>query len=239
MENDPDYERKLEQRDPELVKALRYGDWMSFAGQAFPEFHRKTHVIDPIELPEEFPAWAAVDWGYESPFCCLWARYDPTKKRIFIVRELYKKKVTDRKQARMILVMTPENERSGMTFADPKSYWTTQNKDDITYKIKDEYAAEGVVLTKADNNRLSGKNKIHRMLDIIDDGYPGLIIFSNCTNLIRTLPLLTRDEMNPEDVDTDGEDHAYDTCRYLLTNYKLDKPKGDDTSEYELLMEYL
>ena len=41
-----------------------------------------------------------------------------------------------------------------------------------------------------------------------------LYVFSTCTHLIRTLPALQHDADRPEDVDTDGEDHAPDALRY-------------------------
>ena len=43
---------------------------------------------------------------------------------------------------------------------------------------------------------------------------PGLVIFETCIHMIRTLPNLTHDKHNPEKVDTDGEDHAYDQLGY-------------------------
>jgi hypothetical protein len=47
---------------------------------------------------------------------------------------------------------------------------------------------------------------------------PGLSVFSTCTDgFIRTVPVLPRDERNPEDVDTDSEDHCYDEVGYRLT----------------------
>ena len=39
-----------------------------------------------------------------------------------------------------------------------------------------------------------------------------LYVFNTCHNFIRTVPNLVYDEKNVEDVDTDGEDHAYDQC---------------------------
>lgn len=50
------------------------------------------------------------------------------------------------------------------------------------------------------------------------DGLPGIIIFSNCVNLIEQLENLPVDPNRNEDVDTDAEDHAYDAGRYLLSN---------------------
>ena len=45
---------------------------------------------------------------------------------------------------------------------------------------------------------------------------PKLRYFSTCKDSIRTIPSLVHDELHPEDVDTDGEDHAADALRYGL-----------------------
>jgi hypothetical protein len=45
---------------------------------------------------------------------------------------------------------------------------------------------------------------------------PALRIFKRCVNLIRTIPLMTHDAHKTWDLDTTLEDHAVDTCRYLL-----------------------
>lgn len=47
--------------------------------------------------------------------------------------------------------------------------------------------------------------------------FPGLVIFDNCTQFIRTVPVLPRDSRNPDDVDSEAEDHIYDAVRYRLT----------------------
>jgi hypothetical protein len=47
---------------------------------------------------------------------------------------------------------------------------------------------------------------------------PGLFVFENCLQFLRTIPLLPRDlEGDPEDVDTDAEDHIADEARYRCT----------------------
>ena len=46
------------------------------------------------------------------------------------------------------------------------------------------------------------------------DERPMLYFFSTCTHTIRTLPALQHDDAKPEDVDTNGEDHAADETRY-------------------------
>jgi hypothetical protein len=46
------------------------------------------------------------------------------------------------------------------------------------------------------------------------DGRPMMVFFSTCHDTIRTLPALRHDKARPEDVDTNGEDHAADEIRY-------------------------
>lgn len=74
---------------------------------------------------------------------------------------------------------------------------------------------------KSPGSRVTGaKNVMDRMIASVPFGEgrpmeaPGVFIFSTCAHTIRTLPKLQRDEKKPDDVDTEGEDHAYDPLRY-------------------------
>lgn len=220
MEKDPDYERKLTNRSEDLVEALRYGNWQVFAGQSFKVWRRERHVVKPFALPKSWPRWRAVDWGYHKPMSCHWYARDPDSGRIFVYRELYGPGMTDRAQARAIKEMTPDSEGITITYADP-SMWERKNREGEVFSTADEYLAEGVTLIAADNDRMSGKRKVDRVLGNLPDGLPGLQVFENCHNLIRTLPMLVYDQTNPEDIDTTQEDHAYDDLRYALTNYRI------------------
>ena len=59
------------------------------------------------------------------------------------------------------------------------------------------------------------------------DGHPMLVVFSTCTDFIRTVPVLQHDQVRPEDLDTDGEDHAADDARYgcMSRPWAQSKPK--------------
>jgi phage terminase large subunit len=110
-----------------------------------------------------------------------------------------------------------------------------KNRYGVTYTSADEYRDQGVLLWEADNDRINGKKKIDQVLSLLPDGKPGLVIFRNCVNLIRTIPKLARSSSNPEDVADRQEDHAYDTLRYGLTNplmfTKRDKNKKKGSSK--------
>lgn len=80
-----------------------------------------------------------------------------------------------------------------------------------------------VYFQSADNTRvgqrgsMSGWDAVRGRLkgdEEADDTRPLIYFFSTCVHSIRTLPALQHDPDHPEDVDTDGEDHAPDTIRY-------------------------
>ena len=56
-------------------------------------------------------------------------------------------------------------------------------------------------------------------LDIGESGTPeeaGFYVFDNCRGWIGRVPILSRDTKNPDDVDTDAEDHDWDATRYRV-----------------------
>jgi len=219
-----DYEKWLNSLTGNLAKAWREGDWDAFAGMAFQSWNREQHVTDPFSIPSHWVKWRATDWGSASPYCTLWLAKDPDTRRVYVYREHYAAHLTDKQQARAIVDMTPPGETIAIHYADP-ALWEKKSRGDVVFSTYDEYKSEGVILTKGNNDRIGGKRRVDRALADIDDGLPGLQIFETCPHLIDQLSTLASDESNPEDVDTDQEDHAYDTLRYGLTNEKrLDPP---------------
>ena len=62
-----------------------------------------------------------------------------------------------------------------------------------------------------------------------------MYVFENCKAFIRTIPTLQYSEVKPEDLDTNGEDHAADEARYFCMSRpiapRMAEPKkeiGDD-----------
>ncbi len=203
------YWDELNSLPPDLSRAWVHGDWDVFAGQAFGEWRRDKHVIEPFEIPSSWPRGRAIDWGYAKPFCCLWLCWHPDSGKCYVYREAYQAGLTDREQAPLIRRMTEERENIRWTVADP-SMWTKKSHEGLTFSTADEYQAEGVFLEQADNDRLTGIRRVREVL------HSNLSVFSTCTNLIRTLPALPYDQTHSEDIDTDAEDHAYDALRYGL-----------------------
>ena len=94
----------------------------------------------------------------------------------------------------------------------------------------------------ADHKRLPGWMQVHYRLSMDERGYAMLYVFKNCRAFIRTLPLLQYDRTNPEDLDTDGEDHVADETRYFCMSRPI-KPRvvsagdGYDSSPLKLFLD--
>jgi hypothetical protein len=69
---------------------------------------------------------------------------------------------------------------------------------------------------KGDNTRLAGKMQFHYRFAFDEEGRAMFYCFNTCKHFIRTIPNLVYDETKVEDIDTDGEDHIYDECRYVF-----------------------
>lgn len=230
LQNDPTYLDKLAAMPEADRNALLYGDWDSFTGQVFTEWrndreHRhdrvNTHVVAPFIIPKDWAVWCAMDWGYSRPFAVGWFAVDH-ERRLYHIREYYGctgtpnegVKMEPGAVAREIRRMEEEDPnlkgRKIMRVGDP-AIWGTQG----TESIGALFERERVYFEKGDNARLDGKMQVHHRLAFDERGVPMLYVFDTCRNFIRTVPNLVYDDSNVEDVDTDGEDHAYDMLRYV------------------------
>jgi len=222
---DDSYWDELNSLPERLRKAWVEGDWGVFSGQAFPTWDENIHTCEPFEIPDHWVKFRGIDWGHAKPFACVWIAKEPATGRIYVYRELKRAKLTDRYQARLIRDMTPPQENIAATYADP-SMWNTKNLADVVSSSDNEYMHEGIYLTRADNSRLNGKRKVDRLLENLPDGRPGLIVFKTCKEFINTFPYLMLNDDghgDPEDVNTDQDDHEYDALRYALTSYRSER----------------
>jgi hypothetical protein len=113
------------------------------------------------------------------------------------------------------IVQRDGDDRITYSVADPAIF-----RRDRGPSIAQTMHKHGVSFRRADNTRVARKgsmggwNEMRQRIDGIDDDHPMLIVFETCRDIIRTLPVLQHDASNAEDLDTDGEDHAADDCRY-------------------------
>ena len=164
---------------------------------SIPAFWR---VFITFPLPAWWRRFRAMDWGYKDPCCVLWAAVSP-EGRLIIYRELYVTETLSSRVAQKVRELSL-GEKMAYTAASPDA-WQQRGLPGVEGDcIADVFARNGVPLLPADNRRIHGWQRLREALSPQSDGEPGLVIFSTCTELIRTLPLLTYDEHDHEDVST-------------------------------------
>ena len=209
-----DYEAMLLSLPEHQKKQLLEGNWDVNEGAAFPEFNRNIHVVEPFDIPDSWTKFRACDYGYGSFTGVVWLAVTPSEQLI-VYRELYCSKVTATDLADMILEAEARDGTIRYGVLD-SSLW--HNRGDTGPSLAEQMNMKGCRWRPSDRSkgsRISGKNELHRRLQV--DEYteePRLVFFSNCTNVIAQLPSIPLDKRNPEDVDTNAEDHLYDALRY-------------------------
>lgn len=247
LQNDPDYIKRLASMPEAERNALLYGDWDSFTGQVFTEWRNdpahyadrlNTHVIAPFTVPKDWRIWCGLDWGYSRPFSVGWYAVDH-ERRLYRIREYYGctgtpntgVKMEPQEVARKIKEIEDDdpNLRGRLIHrvGDP-AIWGS----DGTESIGELMGRERVFWDKGDHARISGKMQLHNRF-AMRDGKPMLYIFNTCKHFIRTVPALVYDESDVEDIDTDGEDHIYDECRYVCMANPIAPPPPKEEQRRE------
>lgn len=239
---------------PALVRAWLEGDWNAIEGAFFDGWSAAKHVIEPFDIPRHWTRFRAADWGTARPFSIGWYAIASEDTRLITgqmiprgalirYREWYGVKTSHdgsvmpnegiRLQAPEVaqrVVAMSEGEEIEYTVIDPATFANTGGQT-----IAEAFASHGVPCLRADNTRvaqagaMSGWANVRQRLA----GYnnqPMLYVFSSCTHLIRTLPVMQHDRNRAEDIDTDSEDHAVDELRYACASrpWLGTAPQGDE-----------
>lgn len=235
----------LENLSGDLGRAWREGDFDLFEGQYFSEWRHDIHVCPAYALPIMWKKFRTIDFGRTAPFVCYWAAVD-TEKHVWVYREYYATGKDARENAAAVVALSaedPENPDTGNVYElNPidRSVFAQVGQDQTIAELLQR--AGLAPLHPAGGNqamsRVAGWTLFHDYLRW-EQYHPSKIhFFPNCVNAIRTIPGLVYDEKHPEDLDTNGEDHAADAIRYLLVSLHEQKsamPKSDTEKRIEKL----
>lgn len=229
LDNDPGYVSRLKQSGSEsLVKAWLDGDWSVIEGAFFDKWSQDL-IIKPFPIPDHWPRIVGFDWGSASPFAVLWAavvsedylHQGVTLKRgaLAFYREWYGAsspgvglKMPAEAVGAAIAARTPEKLQGTCPIdwvADP-AVFTEDGGPSIAERMS-------LPFRRADNARVSRHGHVggwDQVRSRIEERM--VYFFDTCQDSIRTIPLLQHDRNNPEDVDTDSDDHLADAARYVM-----------------------
>lgn len=241
----PEYVKTLQSiTDPNKRKAWLEGSWDITSGGMFDDiWDAKRHILKPFKIPPTWKIDRSFDWGSSRPFSVgWWAQTDGTdailadgsrrsfpRKTLIRIGEWYGSTGKPNEGLRM----TAKNVARGIVAREIQL--GIQNRvqpgpaDSAIYAVTDDASigqnmeSENVFWTLADKKAGSRKNgwelmrdRLSSVVDELNNDKPGLYVFDNCRDFIRTVPPIPRDPKDPDDVDTDAEDHSADDARYRV-----------------------
>jgi hypothetical protein len=230
--------------DPDQQAAWVDGEWDVAAGAFFGGvWSRQHHVLAPFAIPIGWRIDRAFDWGSSKPFSVgWWAESDGSpatlangltrhfaRGTLFRIAEWYgcqkgKPNVGLQLEASDIAGGILERQRNQWPnrFVQPGPADSSIFDVQDGHCIGDSFKKAGVTWLSANKGPGSRKNGWALMRERLGAAKrhptekPGLFVFASCTDFIRTVPMLPRDEKKPDDIDTAAEDHAADEARYRI-----------------------
>lgn len=168
--NDPGYLARLEGLPEVEKKAKLFGDWDSYEGQVFSEFRvihlhdepeNAVHVIAPFQIPEYWPRFIAIDWGWAAMTIAGWGAVSP-EGRLFVYRTHVWTKTNISVWANDLVNLTGSEQVEDIVICHSAG---AHRGEDLTIK-EQIYKAfdEKYQIRLADKDRIGGKNAIHEAL---------------------------------------------------------------------------
>jgi phage terminase large subunit len=216
----PEYLKMLDELPDGIREAWRDGSWDCYDGQAFGEFDRNIHVCTPFSIPQHWKRYFSLDYGLDMT-AGLWIALDEHGTS-YVYKEAYRKDLIISEAAAYI-----KSIEDGDTIYQrlaPPDLWNRQRESGRS--IIDQFGDYGLWFDKSSNERIAGWLAVKEALKIIENesGYKTsrLLIFPNCTNLIRCLPKLQYDDKKPGDVATEPHEltHLPDALRGYCISWK-------------------
>ncbi len=248
MAADPLYVAKLQQSgSAELVRAWLEGDWNIIEGAFFDNWSVR-NIVRPFGVPEDWTRFRALDWGSARPFSVgwwaiasdPWAAEGPGGRPVTVPRGAlvrYREWYGTSGKPNQGLKLPAEQVAEGVRAREAGEHIAYAVADPAIFasdggpSIAERMFRSGVAWRKADNARVArggamgGWDQMRARITGDETG-PLLVAFSTCRDFLRTVPVLQHDPLRPEDLDTEGEDHAADEARYACMSrpYLRDRP---------------
>lgn len=229
-----DYMSKLNALTGVRKERLRFGRWAAAEGVIFEEWQDGVHLIDRFPVPDAWPRYWAVDFGYTNPFVCQCWAVDPDG-RAYLYREFYRTKQTVDVHAKLILKKLTD---SRGTWLEPKPRAIVCDHDAEGRTVFSREIGIGTVA--ANKKVLEGIQAVQMRLAVAGDGKPRLFVMRDAVVdrdpalLDSKKPTCTQEEVPGYVWDRTGaggkavketplklNDHGCDAMRYFVADQDL------------------
>ena len=227
--NPEDYRESLNELKGIYRERFVLGKWVGFEGLVYSNADPEEVIITPFTIPEHWPRYRGVDFGYTNPFVCQWWAKCPEKEEgkevegipragWYLYRQLYCSQRTVATHAETIRGF-PEPIVSTFCDWDAEDRATLDERGVFT-SLANKEIGPGVqtVWTAFENKR------IHM--------FSGSVLFEDQYLANQHLPVCTEQELpnyrwpvlkeslrndrNPKEVPVDKDNHGMDATRYVI-----------------------
>lgn len=161
----------------------------------------------------ELEAFCSMDWGFNAPGCVLWwvalpdGHYHIASEWKFQGQSAEQAATTIKERTRALGV-----KHLRYVACDPAMKQKTgAGKGESIFETLQR---RGLPMRASDNDRFNGWMRCHELLQTAPDGLPWLSVEPTCRYLIRSIAGAVSHPHDPDDVDTNSDDHALDAWRY-------------------------
>ena len=218
--NDPAYESRLKLQGNKIYQALRFGDFSQIEGVCFPEISAH-HILPSYKPTEGQIIIRGFDWGFTAPFATVWIAEDSDKNLIVFKEWIGTKDGSNKglmmsadQVAQTIKSIEEQNNINPHHAPSDPAIWGKQNVGDSIGEI---FQNAGLLMERANNDRLMGTQRLHMRLQINElTQKPKLFFTEDCKYTLQSLKNIMVDKRNPEVYDTAGFDHPVDALRYAV-----------------------
>jgi hypothetical protein len=221
------YEASLRNKRPEVREAILNGNWYINPGAYFANiWDTRYHVVPNHDVPRNARIWRSCDPGIANPASVTWY-YEDRDGGLTGIHNLYVRNHDAAMLAGRIREIEThygwwdeESNRSSITGPMDEDAFNRNLSGGPTYARV--MAQCGVRWLRSRKDRFNGISEVVRRMNARvksihpgEDDRPLIRWMERCRAPIETIPVLQADPNNPEDVDTKGEDHAYDDLMYI------------------------
>lgn len=211
-----EYIGKLDRLTGARKQRLRFGKWVQAEGVIHENYDPAIHLIDRFDMPEDWPRFRVVDFGFTNPFVCQWWALDDDG-RMYRYREIYMTQRTVKVHSVNIAELS-KNENFSITVCDHDA------EDMATLR---ENGIETIPARKAVS---VGLQRVSERLKIADDDRPRIFFLRDSVAEVDQLlvddkkPWVTEQEFEgyvwskkaTKEEPVKLNDHGMDALRYAV-----------------------
>jgi len=224
---DPDfvrqYEIELRTKPKHIQEAYLFGRWDSVIGSFFEDaWNPDVHVCRPFKIPQHWPIFRALDWGYQTEGCLGYYALDKEQDILYKFWEcVFKKKRVPYFVETVIKPFEQANKLwspfGGSLVYGPADTQIWEERGESAESKYQEFVTAGVDWCYADKkSRADNAQRVHERLMGHENFTrpPRLILFSNCTSTRQVLPAMQTNPNDATEPAKGGFDHPYDETSY-------------------------